>query len=106
MGPRVRGDDIEIMRSRDPLARRTNDDMECKSPPSPRPPVAGVLRHVAGLGLLADIVFLVVAMALGGVDGNLGAAAGPLVTLVSLGNRVVGFRLRVFLRLRPFLVRR
>src|SRR5260370_11292491 len=94
MGPRVRGDDIEIMRSGDPWARRTNDDMVCKSRPSPRPPVAGVLRHVAGLGLLADIVFLVVAMALGGVDGNLGRAAGSLVAPVILGNRFDGFRLR------------
>jgi hypothetical protein len=47
------------------------------------------------LGLLADVVFLVVAMALGGVDGNLGRAAGPLVTLVVLGNRFDGFRLSV-----------
>src|SRR6266403_536621 len=58
---------------------------------SPRAPVAGVLGHVAVPGLLADVVFFVVAMAPGGVDGNLGRAAGPLVTPVVLWNRLDGF---------------
>jgi len=59
--------------------------------PSPRPSVAGVLRHIAVVGLLADVLFFVVAMALGGVDGNLGRAARSLMALVVLGNRLDGF---------------
>src|SRR3977135_901576 len=57
----------------------------------PLPPVAGVLREIAVLGLLADVLLLVVAMALGGVEGNAGRAAGALVALVLFGNRVEGF---------------
>src|SRR5260370_1546910 len=74
------------------------------APPSPRPPVAGVLRHVAVLGLLADVVFFVVAMALGGVDGNLGRAARSLVALVILGNRLDGFLQRLCHHLSPLLM--
>src|SRR6266436_2022511 len=58
---------------------------------SPRPSVTGVLRHIAVPGLLADVVFFVVAMAPGGVERNLGRAAGSLVALVVLGNRLDGF---------------
>jgi hypothetical protein len=36
--------------------------------------------------LLADIVFFVVAVALGGVEGDFGFAAGALVTFVVFGN--------------------
>src|SRR2546430_2813096 len=57
------------------------------APPLPRSPVAGVLREIAVGGLLANIVLLVVAMALGGVEGNVGRAAGALVALVILGDR-------------------
>ena len=59
--------------------------------PSPRPAVAGVLRHVAVVGLFADVVLLVVAMALGGVEGNAGRAAGALVALVVLPGWAVRF---------------
>src|SRR5882724_10587944 len=52
----------------------------------PRPPVAGVLDQIAVRGLLADVVLLVVAMALGGVERNTGRAAGALVALVVVGN--------------------
>jgi hypothetical protein len=41
--------------------------------------------------LLSDVLFLVVAMALGGVEGNAGGAAGALVALVVFGNRLDGF---------------
>ena len=57
----------------------------------PRPSIARVLRHVAVVALLADVVLLVVAMALGGVDGHLRRAAGPLGTPVLLGNGRNGF---------------
>src|SRR4051812_31305272 len=49
--------------------------------PSPRPAVAGVLHEIAVGGLFADVVLFVVAMALGGVEGNVGLAAGALVAL-------------------------
>src|SRR5436190_11947541 len=55
--------------------------------PSPRSAVARVLRQIAVRSLFADVVFLVVAMALGGVEGNVGRAAGALVALVVLGDR-------------------
>src|SRR5258706_12714273 len=58
---------------------------------SPRPSVAGVLGHIAVPGLLADVVFFVVAMAPGGVDGNPGRAARSPVALVVLGDRRDGF---------------
>jgi hypothetical protein len=41
--------------------------------------------------LLADIVFFVVAVALGGVEGDGGGAAGAFVALVVVGNRRDGF---------------
>jgi hypothetical protein len=99
-------------RSRDPLARNDGIRIGClksevdisgaptrlaridsalPGDPSPRPPVAGVLRDIAVPGLLADVVFFVVAMASGGVGGNLGRAAGSLVAPVVLGNRPDGF---------------
>ena len=71
MGPCVRRDDIEY----------------AAAPASPRPAVAGVLGQIAVLGLFADVVLLVVAMALGGVERNAGRAAGALVALVVLRDR-------------------
>src|SRR6476660_733852 len=61
----------------------------------PRPAVAGVLRQIAVRGLLADVVFLVVAMALGGIERHVGRTAGALVALVMLrnGRDVFGRRL-------------
>jgi len=41
------------------------------------------------IALLADVVLLVVAVALGGVDGNFGRAAGALVAPVAVGNGVI-----------------
>src|SRR6266702_6401115 len=55
---------------------------------SPRPFIARVLRQITMRGLFADVVLLVVAMALGGVEGNSGRAAGALVALVAVGNRL------------------
>src|ERR1700716_260943 len=72
----------------------------------PLPPVAGVLREVAVLGLLADVLFLVVAMALGGVEGDAGRAAGALVALVLFGNRGEGFVHRFGHRQSPLLTRK
>jgi hypothetical protein len=57
-----------------------------------RPSVTRILLHVRVVALLADIPLLVVAMALGGVERNLGRAAGALGALVLLGNRFDGFR--------------
>src|SRR5688572_31650909 len=65
---------------------------ECSALPSPRPAVTRVLRHVAVPGLFADVVLLVVAMTLGGVEGNAGRAAGALVALVVFRDRRNGFR--------------
>src|SRR5229473_3073110 len=73
---------------------------------SPLPPIARVLRQIAVLGLLADVLFFVIAMALGGVEGNAGRAAGALVTLVVLGNRRDGFCACFCHARSPFLVRR
>src|SRR5205823_3341297 len=63
-----------------------------RAPPSPGSPVAGVLREIAVRGLFADVVLLVVAMALGGVEGNVGLAAGALVAPVVHGNGRDGLR--------------
>jgi hypothetical protein len=41
--------------------------------------------------LLANIVFFVVAVALGGVEGDFGFAAGALVALVVFGDGLDGF---------------
>src|SRR5258707_306346 len=60
--------------------------------PSPRSPVTRVLRQIAVCGLFADVVLLVVAMSLGGVEGNAGRAAGAFVALVVLGDRRHGVR--------------
>ena len=43
------------------------------------------------IALLADVVLLVVAMALGGVDGSAGRAAGALVALVVFRDGRCGF---------------
>jgi hypothetical protein len=43
------------------------------------------------VALFADIVFFVVAVALGGVEGDGGGAAGALVALVVIGNGRDGF---------------
>src|SRR5438105_750235 len=57
------------------------------------------------LGLLADVLFFVVAMAFGGVDGNLGRAARSLVALVVLGNRLDGFLQRFCHHQSPLLMK-
>ena len=62
---------------------------------SSRPSAARILRQIAVRGLFADVVFLVVAMALGGVEGNAGRAAGALVALVFVGNGLDGFGQRL-----------
>src|ERR1700736_989599 len=59
---------------------------------SPRPSIARVLRQIAMRGLFADVVLLVVAMALGGIEGNAGRAAGALVALVVVGHGLKRFR--------------
>jgi hypothetical protein len=51
-----------------------------------------VFREIAMGGLFADVVFLVVAMALV-VSGNAWLAAGPLWLLLSSGTGVMGFDL-------------
>ena len=86
--------------------RAHRNDGGAPAAPSPLPPVAGVLRQIAVLGLLADVLFFVVAMALGGVEGNTGRAAGALVALVVLGNRRDGFCAWFCHARSPFLVRR
>src|SRR5215472_13208045 len=48
--------------------------------------MARILREIPVRGLFADVVLLVVAMALGGVERNGGRAAGALVALLVLGN--------------------
>src|SRR5258708_35646633 len=58
---------------------------------SPRPLIARVLRQITMRGLFANVVLLVVAMALGGVEGNGGRTAGALVALVVVGNGLDGF---------------
>jgi hypothetical protein len=68
---------------------------------SPAPPVTRILHHVPVLGLFADVVFFVVAVALGGVDGNIRRAAGALVALVVLGNGLDGFWLPLCHRWSP-----
>ena len=61
----------------------------------PAPPITRILRHVRVIALLADVLFLVVAMAFGGVDGNVRRAAGALVALVVVGNGFYRFGLRL-----------
>ena len=58
---------------------------------SPAPPVARILHQIAVVALFADVLFFVVAVALGGVDGDLRLAAGALVALVVFGNGRDGF---------------
>jgi len=70
--------------SRFALRASQNDELSA-------PPVAGVLHHIAVVALLADVLLFVVAMALGGVDGRAGRAAGAFVALVLLGDRLDGF---------------
>ena len=57
--------------------------------------MARVLQEIAVLGLLADVVLLVVAMALGGVDGNAGCAAGTFVALVLVRHGLDGLAQRL-----------
>jgi hypothetical protein len=47
--------------------------------------MAGILRQIAVCGLFANIVFLVIAMALGGVEGSTGVLPGPLWLWFSSG---------------------
>jgi hypothetical protein len=61
------------------FAARRNDEL-------PRPSAARVLHQIPVRGLFADVVLFVVAMALGGVEGNGGRAAGALVALIVVGN--------------------
>ena len=63
-----------------------NDD-----PISSTPSITRILHHIPVIALLADVLLLVVAMALGGVEGDFGRAAGALVTLIFLGNGLDGF---------------
>ena len=62
---------------------------------SPTPSVTRILHHVPVIALLADIMLLVVAVALRGVDGNARRAAGALVALVVVGNGLDGFGRRL-----------
>src|SRR6266404_1496158 len=64
---------------------------QCSFKASPRPSAAGVLRQIPMRGLFADVLLFVVAMALGGVEGNGGRAAGALVALIVVGNGLDGF---------------
>jgi hypothetical protein len=59
-----------------------------------RPLATRVLRQVAVRGLFADVVLLVVAMALGRVAGNAGCATGALVALVLVRHGLDGFAQR------------
>jgi len=68
--------------------------------------MAGVLRQIAVRGLFADVVLFIVAMALGGVQGNTGGAARPLVALVVLRDRLDGFCERFCHRWSPLLTER
>jgi hypothetical protein len=53
------------------------------------------------IALFADVVFFVVAVALGGVDGNIRRAAGAFVALIVLGNGLDGFWLPLCHRSSP-----
>src|SRR3954463_13594666 len=53
---------------------------------SPASSVTRILHQIAVLALFANIVFFVVAVALGGVEGDFGVAAGALVALVVFGD--------------------
>src|SRR3954462_5833271 len=57
-----------------------------RTAPSPAPSMTGILHQIAVLALLANVVFFVVAVALGGVEGDFGVAAGALVALVVFGD--------------------
>jgi hypothetical protein len=67
--------------------------------------MAGVLHEIAVRGLFADVVLLVVAMALGGVEWNGRRAAGPLVTLRLLRNGLDGLVQRLCHRWSPLFAR-
>ena len=75
-----------------------------RSSPSPRAPVTGVLREIAVRGLFTDVVLLVVAMALGGVERNGRRAARALVALVLVGDRLDGLGERFCHHASPFLI--
>src|ERR1700682_4674222 len=66
-------------------------DLIKRHPAPPRPSAAGVLHQIPVRGLFVDVVFFVVAMAFGGVEGNGGCAAGALVALVVVGHGLDGF---------------
>ena len=51
----------------------------------PAPSIARILRHVAVIALFADVLLFVVAVALGGVEGDVGALPGPLWLWLSSG---------------------
>jgi hypothetical protein len=59
----------------------------------PRPSVTRILHQIPVSGLLADVLFLVVAMALGGVERTAWRAAGALVALIVFGSGFYGFGL-------------
>src|SRR5258705_8618598 len=59
--------------------------------PSAAPSIARILHQIPMVALLANIVFFVVAVAFGGVEGDGGGAAGTLVALVVVGNGRDGF---------------
>src|SRR3979411_794168 len=59
--------------------------------PSPAPPVARILHQIPVVALLADVVFFVVAVALGGVERDFGFAAGALMALVVFRDGLDGF---------------
>jgi hypothetical protein len=61
--------------------------------PSPAPSITRILHQIPVIPLFADVVFLVVAMALGGVERTAGRAAGALVALVVFGRGFYGVAL-------------
>jgi hypothetical protein len=56
--------------------------------------MARILHQIAVLSLLADVVFFVVAVALGGVEWDFGVAAGPLWDLLCSGTGGMVFVMR------------
>jgi hypothetical protein len=58
---------------------------------SPTPSIARILHQIPVIPLLADVVFFVVAVALGGVERDFGVAARAFVALVVFRNWLDGF---------------
>jgi hypothetical protein len=58
---------------------------------SPAPSIARILHQIPMVPLLANVVLLVIAVALGGVEGDFGVAAGALVALVVFRDGLDGF---------------